>query len=574
MTEFVEIQTPDGRKVRFPKGMSRADMAAALNQLPKPDAAARPKWTENIWGAGEADTFGEKAGQTLNDMGRSLGSGIVRGATALLDAPGAATSAIENVAAAGLEKVGAPTLAMGMRGALSSSSPLGGGNVAGAGADLMLPGARDFQPQTTAGEYAKTVGEFIPGAMLGGGGALGVGGNVMRYGVAPGLASEAAGQATEGTSAEPYARVAAALLTPLATGRPTQNVAPILPADPEDVKMAQTLLDNGIRPTVGQTTGSDLLRRMEGTLDVLPRQADDVTAAAMRTTGSAASRATPDALKQASDEIVSVMNKAVNGVSFTPSGQMAQQADDVVKDYLRSTAQGSVVPDVRNIADEIMDAASNPNAAPLDLSTLKDWRSRLGRLLQSSDPQARDAAWGLRSIIDDATEAQLTAAGRADDVAALNAAREQYRNWISIADASTRAGAESGILSPTQLNQSVIRSQGRRNFAVGNTTPLGDLSRAAAGILRPAPSVAAGGVRSVSPQVMTGMLGAAAANAMMPGISPVISTALGGVAGAGVTSAAQALMRSLPVQSLMMDPTRRIAQSLLAAPGAAAGQPN
>lgn len=44
MSEFVEIQTPDGRKVRFPKGMSRAAMAEALNSLPPaPQAGKAPK---------------------------------------------------------------------------------------------------------------------------------------------------------------------------------------------------------------------------------------------------------------------------------------------------------------------------------------------------------------------------------------------------------------------------------------------------------------------------------------------------------------------------------------------------
>lgn len=574
MTEFVEIQTPDGRTVRFPKGMSRADMAAALNKLPKPDGAtSRPKWTENIWGAGEADTTGEKIGQTINDMGASLGSGIVRGTNALLDAPGAVLNAAGNLGAAGMEAAGAPNVAAGMRDAFAVS-PLGTGQAASQATDMVAPGVQGYQPQTTAGEYAKTVGEFLPGSLLGGsGGMLGVGGNVMRYGVAPGLASEAAGQATEGTEYEQFARIAAALGAPLLTGRPTNNAAPILPRiDPEDAKMAETLMQNGIRPTVGQATGSDFLRRLEGTLDVLPNQADDVTAAAMKTTGSAATRATPEALKQASDDIVKVMDDAVAGVSFQPSAAMAQQADDVVTNYLRSTAQGSVVPDVRNVADEIMDAATNPNAAPLDLATLKDWRSRLGKLLRGSDPQAREAAWGLRSIIDDATEAQLTAAGRADDVAALGKAREQYRNWIAVADASTRAGAESGILSPTQLNQEVIRSQGRRNFAVGNTTPLGDLSRAAAGILRPAASVQAGAVRNLPTQAVMALLGAGIGNAVAPGSS--LAPIIGALGGAGLTSAGRAAMRSTPVQSLMMDPMRRIAQSLLAAPGAAAGQSN
>jgi hypothetical protein len=34
MSEFIEVPLPDGRKVRFPKGMTRAQMAEALNSLP------------------------------------------------------------------------------------------------------------------------------------------------------------------------------------------------------------------------------------------------------------------------------------------------------------------------------------------------------------------------------------------------------------------------------------------------------------------------------------------------------------------------------------------------------------
>lgn len=66
-----------------------------------------------------------------------------------------------------------------------------------------------YQPQTTAGEFARTAGEFAVG------GAASMPRNAIRgalqFGVIPGVASEAAGQATEGTAAEPYARTAAAL---------------------------------------------------------------------------------------------------------------------------------------------------------------------------------------------------------------------------------------------------------------------------------------------------------------------------------------------------------------------------
>lgn len=65
-----------------------------------------------------------------------------------------------------------------------------------------------YQPQTKAGKYARTVASFAPAALT-------PGGPVRRAAnvVLPGVASEAAGQATEGTPVEPYARVAAALAT-------------------------------------------------------------------------------------------------------------------------------------------------------------------------------------------------------------------------------------------------------------------------------------------------------------------------------------------------------------------------
>lgn len=66
------------------------------------------------------------------------------------------------------------------------------------------------EPQTTGGEFARTIGEFAPGAV-----ALGPARplpNLIRYGVLPGLASEGAGQLFEGTSFEPWARAAAAIV--------------------------------------------------------------------------------------------------------------------------------------------------------------------------------------------------------------------------------------------------------------------------------------------------------------------------------------------------------------------------
>jgi len=80
-----------------------------------------------------------------------------------------------------------------------------------------------YQPETTAGKYAQTIGEFLPGAALAPEESLGKG--LVKFGVVPGAASEAAGQATEGTPLEPYARTAAAIaggLAPAAAARAGQ----------------------------------------------------------------------------------------------------------------------------------------------------------------------------------------------------------------------------------------------------------------------------------------------------------------------------------------------------------------
>jgi hypothetical protein len=66
-----------------------------------------------------------------------------------------------------------------------------------------------YEPQTTGGQYAKTVGEFLPGSLTGPGG---LARKAITFGLIPGVTSETAGQATEGTDLEPWARAAGGLL--------------------------------------------------------------------------------------------------------------------------------------------------------------------------------------------------------------------------------------------------------------------------------------------------------------------------------------------------------------------------
>jgi len=366
-----------------------------------------------------------------------------------------------------------------------------------------------YSPETTAGEYVQTTARYVPGALLfGGGGARAAGGNTSRYAVAPGVAEETAGQATEGTALEPYARTAAGITAGTLAARQSGQVRPFPRARETDARAAETLREAGVRPTVGQVTRSEALRRMEGATGQVPDQLEQFTRAAMRTIGSEADEASPAALKQAKDAIIREMDSAVAGVTFTPDAGFAQQARQVALQYQRATARSDVIPDVRNIVREIGEAAQQSN--PIPLSQLRDWRSRLGELLGSGKSQTVAAAARLRSLIDDATTAELTAAGRSNDVARLARSREQFRNWLAIADAATRPGASGGLLSPEQVRAAVRRSQDWRQLAIGNTTDLGRLTEAADAVIRPAPTVRAGGERTVPPEYGTSALGAAA----------------------------------------------------------------
>lgn len=148
----------------------------------------------------------EKAGRYAEDIGRSVVSGLDAGVAGLAGLP----SFIGSIAQAGVE-LGQSAV---------QGRPLEEVHAERA-KDYVIPSETlehfsgpaihqrsglAHRPQTTAGEYAHTIGEFAPNALI-------PGGMAARAGqvLAPALASETAGQATKGRAIEPYARFAGAL---------------------------------------------------------------------------------------------------------------------------------------------------------------------------------------------------------------------------------------------------------------------------------------------------------------------------------------------------------------------------
>jgi hypothetical protein len=122
----------------------------------------------------------------------------------------------------GLAKAAAAGLGRGLAGIAGipgdlTSLATGGAHGQGWGSQAIQSGVENnitgqwHQPQNTAERYAQTIGEFAPAAALPAG-ELGIGARLLRMAALPGAASEAAGEATQGTPYEPYARMGAGLL--------------------------------------------------------------------------------------------------------------------------------------------------------------------------------------------------------------------------------------------------------------------------------------------------------------------------------------------------------------------------
>lgn len=521
---MIEVELQDGRILEFPDNTSQDVMRSAIGKL---IMAERSAAQGGIAGAVEraapmnAAAMADMQPKTgvIEDVVKSAGAGLARGAAGILDLP----STFADLGIRGAELVTgkqAPSW-------LTSQNivPTGGVSRGQGASDLassMTGGATEYKGQTMPGQFAGTVGEFLPGAIAGPGN---MARNALMYGVLPGVASEAAGQATEGTAMEPWARALAAIGAPLAAGAVNKGVRAVLSpyggADPERLKLAKVLDDFGVPITAGQRTGAEGLRRAEGATgrgqEIMAQQADDFTKAALKTVGTDATRATPEVLASTAKRIGQVFDDVLQGVDVTPDAQAVTEFSSAMATYRQLAPKATSVPLLENINKELV--RSFRGGAPIPAKTLATWRSSLSQLTTSADTATREAALSALEAVDNSLASTLTAAGRTDDLARLAEARGQWRNYLAIQKAASRAGEERalGVISPSALRNE-LALQGRTAYATGRRGEIGDLARAGEAVMKPLPTVAAGGVRNV------------------PGVSALLSgaagSAIGGPAGA------------------------------------------
>lgn len=477
------------------------------------------------------------AGETAMDVAKSAGIGLAQGGIGLATLPGN----LEYVARAGIDKA-ATTL--GFDDPQTSS-------------DTVLPTYSDakggieqytgkfYEPRSTAGEYARTIGEFAPLAAFGGGGLAARAANV----VAPAVVSETAGQLTKGTEYEPWARAGGALAGGFLPNAAMRTVTP-LANDPARAAAVATLEREGVKSlTAGQKSGTKSLRWAESVTQDTPfsggratqmmnSQAEQFTRATLKRAGVNAERATPDVIDGAFTTLGQQFDDlAARNVLRTDRG-LLKELKTAWDDYSYVTPESQRAPVVQKILTDIWEPLTTQGSLPGPAyQALRSQLEKMSRSSRTSNPELSQALGNIRGALDDAMGRSVSP----KDATQWKTIRGQYRNLLAIEKAATGAGenAALGLISPSAL-RNAVKQQSQRGYARGKGD-LADLARSGEAIMKALPQ------SGTAPRVMTqnafNALAAVGGHGLagMPG-------AIAGIAAPGL--AARTLM-SRPVQNYL-----------------------
>jgi hypothetical protein len=160
---------------------------------------------------------------------------------------------------------------------------------------------------------------------------------------------------------------------------------------------------------------------------------------------------------------------------------------DAKKGYFSNTNVTVRPPIIEDIIADVQHAART--GQPIPASTMAAWRTNLGNHLYSKDNFVADAAYNVRSALDDAIENSMTAAGQPEKMAAWREARDQYRNYLA-AEFALKPNKDRGILgviAPQDLINAVMK-QDRRGVVTGRRGEIGDLAKSGVLVAKPLPA--------------------------------------------------------------------------------------
>jgi hypothetical protein len=434
------------------------------------------------------------------DIAKGGGIGLAQGVIGLAGLPGDTRALAMLGASKALAALGMPQEHIDYANKVLSESAPGGGPLFGPTSSDIQSKIENvtgpfYQPQTVPGQYARTAGQFIPAAI---GGEEALIPRLIKQALVPAAVSETAGQATKGTSAEPYARIGGAILGGVgaaAVPNIARRIVTPLPATPARQAAVQTLAAEGVPVTAGQVTGSPALRYLESSLGDAPfaggqatraaeQQAEAFTAATLRRAGENATRATPQVVDQAFTRIGNEFDRLAANNTMQVDRRLGNDLRTAELEYNRLTPPNARAPVVNEMINDIQNIAAQ-NGGALPGAQYQAFRSRLDRAARATraDPQLSGALFDVRNSLDDAMQRSI----RPQDRGAWQEVRRQYRNMLVIEKAVTGAGENTaqGLISPAALRNATV-GQNRRSYARGQGD-FADLAHAGESLLKPLP---------------------------------------------------------------------------------------
>lgn len=371
------------------------------------------------------------------------------------------------------------------RGLGVATAPVRGGAVAGGVSGALQPvtGA----PEMGAGEFFTQKAEQVGiGAAAGGAGgyladkvaAALLGRGRAAAPAAPGAPTTAQAQTT--VTATPTASVTGGQVTPGAVG---PDVSAGL------TRAQQAILNRGkelgFRTTPGQETGSRSLQQMEARLESSPFTSGPFNAikaenqtvlnrATAQAIGVQADELSNPVLAQAQRQISNVYNRVASPNTQKIDGMYVANGIDLIdKAFEGLTTQ----PLKSNIfVKQLQEFANKGEATGNQLSTLS---SKIGKRAKnemttaSGDRELGNALFQIKEIVDDMLAAGLSA----EEQAAFQAARANYRNLMTLRSNPGVVNPSSGNVSGLNLASALTRKDPQGFVFGGNTTPMYEAAR-------------------------------------------------------------------------------------------------
>lgn len=371
------------------------------------------------------------------------------------------------------------------RGLGVATAPVRGGAVAGGVSGALQPvtgapemGAGEFFTQkaeqigvgTVAGGAGGYLADKVAAALLGRGRAAAP--------AAPGAPTTAQAQTT--VTATPTASVTGGQVTPGAVG---PDVSAGL------TRAQQAILNRGkelgFRTTPGQETGSRSLQQMEARLESSPFTSGPFNAikaenqtvlnrATAQAIGVQADELSNPVLAQAQRQISNVYNRVASPNTQKIDGMYVANGIDLIdKAFEGLTTQ----PLKSNIfVKQLQEFANKGEATGNQLSTLS---SKIGKRAKnemttaSGDRELGNALFQIKEIVDDMLAAGLSA----EEQAAFQAARANYRNLMTLRSNPGVVNPSSGNVSGLNLASALTRKDPQGFVFGGNTTPMYEAAR-------------------------------------------------------------------------------------------------